>query len=302
MVESAAAAPHTDGAPASPLGHLLADPSLSVFRGRYYLYPTTDGVEDWASIGFSVYSSDDLVNWHEHGEILRLGADVTWASGHAWAPAAVERHGRHYLYFTAGRDNIGVAVAGNPTGPFTDLGRPLIAAGDFAARAIDPSVLVDGDQAYLYWGNGAAHGVPLNADMTSFDPAQVRTFHPTGFREAAFVHRRGDLYYLSWSVDDTRHADYHLRYATGPGPLGPWTDQGVLLEKQPARDILATGHHSIVNIPGTDDWVIAYHRFAIPGGDGFHREVVFDRLVHRPDGLLEPVIPAPEPLRLLLNT
>jgi hypothetical protein len=41
--------------------------------------------------------------------------------------------------------------------------------------------------------------------------------------------------------------------------------------------------------------VVAYHRFAIPNGDGHHREVVLDRLVHRTDGLLEPVQHRPLP-------
>ena len=36
----------------------------------------------------------------------------------------------------------------------------------------------------------------------------------------------------------------------------------VLLEQDPARKLYATGHHNIVNVPGTDEWIIAYHRFA----------------------------------------
>ncbi|RYZ62302.1 MAG: hypothetical protein EOP09_18950, partial [Proteobacteria bacterium] len=36
--------------------------------------------------------------------------------------------------------------------------------------------------------------------------------------------------------------------------------------------VKGAGHHSVVQIPGRDEWVIAYHRFIIPGGDGFNRE------------------------------
>ncbi|AXE39777.1 family 43 glycosylhydrolase [Acidipropionibacterium virtanenii] len=182
-------------------------------------------------------------------------------------------------------------------GPFTDLGRPLIPAGQFAGPTIDPSVFTDDDGTiYLYWGNSVVHAVALNPDMVSFDADAVRSWIPTDFREAVFVHRRGDVYYASWSVNDTREADYCVRYATGPGPFGPWEDHGVLLSRVDERDILGTGHHSILRLPGTDEWIIAYHRFAIPGDDGVHREVVFDRLIHRSDGLLEPVDPAPEPI------
>ena len=71
----------------------------------------------------------------------------------------------------------------------------------------------------------------------------------------------------------------------------------VLLEQDPARKLYATGHHNIVNVPGTDEWIIAYHRFAYnpagrwAGGDGCHREVVFAPLDYNPDGSLVPVRP-----------
>ncbi|MFC4015086.1 family 43 glycosylhydrolase [Nonomuraea purpurea] len=281
----------------SSLGHWLADPALIAVGERYYLYPTTDGHPGWGSTSFSAFSSPDLVEWRDEGEVLRLGEDVRWAAREAWAPAVIERDGAFYCYFTA-EQNIGVARADAPTGPFKDLGRPLIAKGDYPGAAIDPSVFTDEDGVrYLYWGNGIAHGVPLGDDLMSFDPGKVVSWVPTGFREAVTVHRRHGRYYLSWSENDTREADYRVRYAVGTGPLGPWEDRGVLLEKRPERGILGTGHHTILRVPGADDWIIAYHRFAIPDGDGFHREIMFDWLVHRADGDLEPVTPARTPIR-----
>lgn len=229
------------------------------------------------------------MTWTHHGEILRLGEDVEWASQRAWAPALVERDGRFYLYFTADQ-NIGVAVGDRPEGPFIDLGRPLVAAGDFEGTMIDPSVFIDDDGVpYLYWGNEVAHGVRLNEDMVSFDRSAVQSWRPHGYREAAWVHRRGDVYYLTWSEDDTRSEDYRVRYATGAGPLGPWSHRGILLAKDPERGILGTGHHSIARVPGTDDWVIAFHRFAIPDGHGYRREVLFAPLHHAADDLIAPV-------------
>src|SRR5689334_20630019 len=116
-------------------GPYFADPALVVFGNRYFLYPTTDGSEDWSSTSFRVLSSEDLRDWTDEGEILRLGDDVAWASRFAWAPAAVEKNGLFYFYFTA-EDNIGVAVATSPTGPFIDSGRPIIAKGSHPGRAI----------------------------------------------------------------------------------------------------------------------------------------------------------------------
>ncbi|MEO7016247.1 MAG: family 43 glycosylhydrolase [Leifsonia sp.] len=276
----------------------FADPALVHFGDRFYLYPTTDGHEDWGSTSFRVLASNDLVSWEDRGEILRLGSDVSWAERHAWAPAAAERNGLYYFYFTAS-DNIGVAVATTPDGPFLDSGRPLIARGQFSGRAIDPAVFTDHDgTSYLIWGNSVAHFAKLNNDMVSFDEASVSSWtHPT-FREAAHVHRHGDRYYLTWSENDTRDPEYRVRWAAGDSPSGPWEEKGVLLEQAPEDGILATGHHSILHVPGTDDWVIAYHRFAIPDGDGVHREIVIDSLEHLPSGDLRRVAPTLEPIRI----
>lgn len=264
------------------------------------LFATTDGMPDWGATAFHAFTSADLMEWVDRGPAFDV-RNTTWASGHAWAPGYAQANGKHYLYFTADRGSIGVAVADAATGPYIDSGRPLVAPGEFDGVAIDPAVFKDRDGTnYLYWGNGVVHGVPLAPDMVSFDPDSVVSCIPEGFREAAWVHRRNDDYYLSWSVNDTRSEDYQVHYATGSGPLGPWRDRGVLLSKRPGRGILATGHHSIASVPGSDAWVVAYHRFAIPNGNGYHREVRFDLLKHRADGLLEQVEPSVDPLHLPL--
>ncbi|MDR7276066.1 family 43 glycosylhydrolase [Catenuloplanes atrovinosus] len=271
-----------------------ADPHLVVYGDTYWLYPTTDGFDGWSGTRFRAYSSTDLTRWTDHGVILDLATDITWADAHAWAPAAVERDGRYYLYFCADRA-IGVAVADSPAGPFRDaLGKPLIAADAYPDQMIDPMVFTDDDgRAYLYWGQGAAYQVPLHDDLVSFDPAEVNVHTPEGYNEAPFVIRRGDVYYLMWSENDTRSADYRVAYATSDGPLGPWSPRrGVILAKDESRGILGTGHHSVVREPGTDDWHIAYHRFAVPGGDGTHRETAIDRLHFTDDGAIVPVVPA----------
>lgn len=269
-----------------------ADPALVFFDGRYYLYPTTDGIPEWGSTSFRVLVSDDVMTWHEGGEVLRLGRDVEWADRHAWAPAAARGpDGRFYLYFSAD-DNIGVAVSDRPTGPFTDIGEPLIAAGTYPGRAIDPSVFVDQDgRAFLVWGNTVANFVELASSMTEIVADTHATWQHPSFREAAHVHRRGALYYLTWSENDTREPEYRVRWAVGGSPFGPWDVRGVLLEQDPDLGVAGTGHHSILQIPDTDDWLIAYHRFAVPEGDGFHRELVVQPLHHLPKGELQQVTP-----------
>ncbi|KAB8166341.1 family 43 glycosylhydrolase [Streptomyces sp. 3MP-14] len=289
--ESAAVA--QQGVQPTALEGYQADPNIITVGDTYYIYPTTDGFPDWSGTTFSAWSSKDLVNWTDEGVILDLGPDVAWADGNAWAPTMVERDGTFYFYYSA-EGRIGVATGDSPTGPFTDSGAPLVERNpDGRGQAIDPAVFVDDDgQAYLYWGNGSGFVVPLAEDMVSFDPADVVRFTGLdGFREAPFMVKRDGLYHLTYSIDDTRSENYRVGYATSPGPTGPFTYHGVILEKDPALGILGTGHNSVLRVPGTDDWYIVYHRFAIPGGDGTHREVTVDRLTFGADGLMERVTP-----------
>jgi Glycosyl hydrolases family 43/Concanavalin A-like lectin/glucanases superfamily len=272
-----------------------ADPNIVAFGDTYYIYPTTDGFPGWGSTSFSAWSSKDLVHWTNRGVVLDLGPGVSWADKNAWAPTIAERGGKYYFYFCA-EAKIGVAVGDSPTGPFKDTGKPLIAANPNGGQAIDPAVFIDhSGQPYLYWGNGNAYVVPLNADMVSYDPAKIT--HITGladFREGLFMVERRGTYYLSWSIDDTGSQNYRVGYATSTSPTGPFTNRGVILSKDPGLGILGTGHSSMLQVPGTDDWYIAYHRFGIPGGDGTHRETTIDKLTFNRDGTIAPVKPTLE--------
>jgi hypothetical protein len=74
----------------------------------------------------------------------------------------------------------------------------------------------------------------------------------------------------------------------------------VILSRHCAEDerIKGTGHHSIINLPGTDDWYIVYHRFDVERfGDletysteaGNHREICIDKLEFDENGNILPV-------------
>lgn len=67
-----------------------------------------------------------------------------------------------------------------------------------------------------------------------------------------------------------------------------------ILEKDTGCGVLGTGHHSILRIPGTNQYRIAYHRFATPmekhpEGKGWHREVCTAPLYFGDDGRICPV-------------
>jgi hypothetical protein len=153
-------------------------------------------------------------------------------------------------------------------------------------------------QPYLYWGNGNAYVVPLNNDMVSYDPAKITRINGLAdFREGLFMVERRGTYYLSYSIDDTRSENYRVGYATGPSPTGPFTNRGLILSKDTKLGVKGPGHSSMLRVPGTDDWYIAYHRFAIPGGDGMNRETTIDKLTFNRDGTMAPVVPTLQSVR-----
>jgi beta-xylosidase len=276
----------------NPLLRYCADPNLVVFDGKYHLYCTDDGISDWGSTQLSVYVSEDLCTWERH-RILQ-GSDIPWWRGDAglWAPSILRRRdGVYVLYFVAD-SQIGVAMAPTPAGPFVATNSPIVAADEFEGRNIDPSVFTRDGQRYFLWGNGVAHMVPLDDDCLGFDMGLIESWVPQDFREALWMHERNGIYYESWSCNDTRDPGYRIQYAMSDSPFGPWGETRTLVEQDVDKKIYATGHHSIVNIPGTDEWIIAYHRFAYgDGGDGFHRETVFAPLNYSPDGTIKQVCP-----------
>ena len=101
------------------------------------------------------------------------------------------------------------------------------------------------------------------------------------------IKRRG-VYYLMWSEGDWTTPDYRVAYATGPSPLGPFKPGGVILQ-QDFKVAQGAGHHSVVNIPGTDDWFIVYHRRPLGDADGNHRQLAIDRMRFNADGTIVPV-------------
>ncbi|KAK7747197.1 hypothetical protein SLS62_009139 [Diatrype stigma] len=306
-----------------------ADPNIAVFGDTYYIYPTDDG-QNWEGKSFYVWTSPDLATWTKSAEpILTLNGkegpgNVPWSDGKAWAPTVVERDGKYYFYHSGtnpsqgGRLTIGAAVADSPAGPFTGQPEAMILNTErlAATEAIDPMAFRDPrtGKYLLYWGNGRALHAELNDDMVSINwdtlggsstgaSATGSDAELIDYLEAPFVFFRAGLYHMTWSINDTRSEDYRVGYATSErSATGPWTSRGVVLRKDAARGILGTGHQSVVNVPGTDDWYIAYHRFAIPGGDGSHRETTIDRLAFDPDtGLMQPVVPtldsvSPQPI------
>lgn len=295
-----------------------ADPEIvySHLTGKYYIYSTTDGQSGWGGWYYTAYSSSDLKDWTYEGIVLDLKSDqVSWADGNAWAPAIEEKKTkdgyRYYLYFSGNPKNgggkqIGVATADSPTGPFTDLGHPMITESPTGSgQQIDVDVFTDpvSGKSYLYWGNGYMAGAELNKDMLSIKKKTLKVLTPEGgtlqdyaYREAPYVFYRNGVYYFMWSVDDTGSANYHVAYGTAKSPLGPIqvASDPIVTLQDPELEIYGPAHNSVICKPGTDEWYIVYHRINKHYLDkslspGTHREVCIDRLEFNEDGTIKRV-------------
>ncbi|HEU0126711.1 family 43 glycosylhydrolase [Flavobacterium sp.] len=287
-----------------------ADPEIlySNKTKKYYIYPTSDGFDSWSGYYFKTFSSDNLVDWKDEGIILDLKKDVPWGNRNAWAPCIVEKKikgkYKYFYYFTAAQ-KVGVAVSDNPTGPFKDSGKAIVAErpeGIKDGQEIDPDVFTDPKtgKSYLYWGNMYMAVAELNSDMVSLKPNTQKIIAVNNsFREGTYVIYRNGKYYFFWSEDDTRSPKYKVRYGISDSPTGPLQipENNIVIQGKPEEGIYATGHNSVLQIPNKDEWYITYHRFSYPTGikmgqaGGFHREVCIDKLEFNADGTIKQVVP-----------
>ncbi|RED58587.1 family 43 glycosylhydrolase [Cohnella lupini] len=289
-----------------------ADPSAHVWEdGKVYIYASHDmdparGCD--LMDRYHVFSSDDMVNWVDEGEILRSD-DVSWGrpeGGFMWAPDCAYKNGTYYFYYphpsgSAWNDTwkMGVATSRSPASGFTDQGY-IPGLGGFAM--IDPCVLVDDDgRAYMYYGGGSkCAGGELNEDMMSIDGEMREMEGLEDFHEAAWVFKREGLYYLTYADNLENHN--RMRYATSSHPLGPWTYRGIFLEPTGC----STTHGSVAEYKGK--WYLFYHNQAI-SEQGNLRSVCIDELYFNEDGTIRTVVqtlegvrpvgpaPAPDPNR-----
>jgi len=70
------------------------------------------------------------------------------------------------------------------------------------------------------------------------------------------------------------------------GPFTPAANNPILKQKGIVK---GAGHHSVVQVPGQDQWYTAYHRFQIPNGNGYNREVCIFPMHFDAQGSIEPI-------------
>ena len=241
------------------MGHKFgADPFGMVVGDRLYVYMTDDHIYN-SSTGrpvpdsdygdcknVSIISTDDLVNWTDHGAqpVAGLGGGTgpaKWANN-MWAPCAAHKtingQEKFFLYFADNANGIGVLTADTPYGPWKQpsgmnqlISRNTPNCGN-VTWLFDPAVLVDNDgNAYLYFGGG------------------------------------GSKYLYSYCSNWAQNADpgvANIAYMESDSPLGPFTYVGRCFDNPVGASWSGGGgnnHHSIVKYKGK--YYILYHNRAL---------------------------------------
>lgn len=279
----------------------LADPGSLVLNGRVYLYCSNDdenpveGGYEMAS--FVCISSSDMKNWTDHGVVFSVPRDAAWAEK-SWAPSVVERDGKFFLYFGNGGNNIGVAVADSPIGPFKDpLNDKLVSSstpGVMPAEHMwlfDPMTFVDDDgQAYMYFGGNGENNariIKLNDDMISVD-GEAFSFRVPYFFEASWVHKHDGKYYFSYSTNPGN--GMRIDYMISDKPDSGFTYGGVMSPQPPEND--NNNHQSVFEFEGKT--YQAYHNRIIAREAGipptYKRNLCIDRIFYNEDGTIKKMV------------
>ena len=276
-----------------------ADPEGVVFGKTYWIFPTYSAPFP-KQLHLDCFSSKDLVNWTKHERIIDQSA-ISWLRLALWAPAAVEKDGKYYLFFGANDvhpgevGGIGVAVADKPQGPYKDLlGKPLINDIVNGAQPIDQFVFQDKDGTYyMYYGGwGHCNIVKLADDFKSLVPFEDDTMYkevtPKGYVEGPFMFIRDGKYYFMWSEGGWTGPHYRVAYAIADSPFGPFERKGVILQQDP-KVATGAGHHSVMYNKKKDQYYIVYHRRPLGSNDGNNRVTCIDKLEFDKDGNILPV-------------
>jgi len=276
-----------------------ADPEGAILNNKYWIFPTYSAPYE-QQVFMDAFSSTNLRDWKKHPRIIDTSA-VKWAKRAMWAPAIHQKDKKYYLFFSANDvhqgeiGGIGVAVANKPQGPYKDLlGKPLIGEIHNGAQPIDQFVFRDRDGLYymIYGGWKHCNIVKLKPDFTGIMPFADGTFYkeitPKDYVEGPIMFLRNNKYYFMWSEGGWGTADYRVAYAMADSPFGPFERIGTVLQQNP-NIATSAGHHSVLQIPYSDEWYIVYHRRPLGETDRNHRVVCIDKMLFDERGYIMPV-------------
>lgn len=312
------------------------DPSVLVDGDTVYLYVGRDSsvTEAYYMLDWACYSTNDLEHWNYEGIIMSADKkSVTWANTgtDAWAGQVAKYNDKYYFYYCTwdatsdGQQSIGVAVSDSPTGPFKDIGQPLVkgttttpsGTNHSTFNDIDPTVWIETDSAgvehrYLCWGNNKLFMCELNEDMISIKDINndgsitfaaqteanlnvnadiVEMIPPANFTEAPWLYRRTDDngdYYGDYYLFYAHSWREQMAYATIPASgnlMSGKWDYKKILMEPAATS--NTNHMAVFDFNGKTYFI--YHNGSLPGGSGFRRSACIAEVHFNEDGSIEAI-------------
>lgn len=253
------------------------DPTiLRASDGSFYLY----GTEDTPNV--PVYHSADLVNWTYQGTAFTDASRPQWnQKGKVWAPDINKIGDKYVLYYAKSEwggewdAGVGVAVADNPKGPFTDHGCIINSRKIGIKNCIDPFFIEDGGRNYLFWGSfHGIYGAELTPDGLALKPGVKPQKVAGNFMEGAYIKRHSGYYYLFGSAGtccEGAQSTYHVTVGRSKNLFGPYVDRkGKALLKnhfevvlQGNSQVTGPGHNAeiVTDDEGTD--FLLYHGFKV---------------------------------------
>ena len=207
------------------------DPSTMIQNtdGRYWIFTTGDGV--WAMSS----SNANFTDWRAENPVFPIGTWPGWIAsyvtnfqGFFWAPDVIKMGSTYYMYYSCAGDGapaaIGLATASNLSGPWTDKG--MIVA---ANNAIDPSILKDGSNLWMAYGNwqSGVDLIQLNA-TTGLRSGTSRWDIVAGSVEAPALLKNGSYYYMFFQRGlccDGVNSTYYTQVGRSTSVSGPYLDK-----------------------------------------------------------------------------
>ena len=262
----------------------LADVSVLWHEGAWYMYPSVDMA--WVS-------KDGGATWQHCPLNLR---DV------GYAPTVLKHKGKFLLMASESS----VYTADSPLGPFKEVGPIKLPEG--MPAQIDPMLFSDDDgRLFYYWGctpTEGIFGVELDADNPSRvigKPVKMIAFEPDkfpwqrlgdwneqparGWIEGAWMFKRDEKYYLTYSAAGTENRTYAMGCAVSKSPLGPFVPQNNNpILRTTTGLITGTAHGCVVEGPHHSLWAFYTVKAAVV--HGFERRLGMDPASIGEDGEL----------------
>ena len=232
----------------------MADPSVHVFDGKLYIYPS----HDWESgIPDDDFGSEyDMKDYHvlslegpdpmsspvkDNGVALKR-EDIAWAGRQLWDCDVARKDGKYYLYFPMKDRNdvfhFGVAVADNPCGPFVPQPDPMR-----GSYSIDVCVFEENGEHYFYFGGIWGGQLQRYRDNKALDTGSTLPKDDEPALCAKVARLSGDMLQFAEEPRDVVILD-ELTIATSMELLSVDEVLDLLSERNPATEVIITGRYA----------------------------------------------------------